>query len=88
MEYRLTAAEARPDFRLWVRFVDGVEGVADLSDIAGKGVFRRWTENPAEFSEVKIDGQTGAPTWPGNLDVAPDRLYREVAEHAASAGKG
>ncbi len=80
MRYRLVTAEARPNYRLWVRFEDGVEGEADLSDVAGRGVFRRWTENPAEFSEVEIDGVTGAPTWPGDLDVAPDRLYAEVAK--------
>ena len=38
---RLVAAEARPEYRLRVRFSDGVEGEVDLSDVAGKGVFRR-----------------------------------------------
>lgn len=78
MHYRLVAAEARPDFRLWVRFQDGAEGVADLSDVAGRGVFRRWTERPEEFEAVSVDPGTGAPTWPGDLDVAPDRLYAEI----------
>ena len=82
MEYRLVEVEARADYRLWVRFEDGVEGEADLSDVAGRGVFKRWTESPEEFAKVSIDERTGAPTWPGDLDVAPDRLYAEVAEPA------
>ena len=82
MRYRIVAAEARPHYRLWVRFQDGVEGEADLSDVAGRGVFARWSEKPEEFSKVEVDPETGAPTWPGGLDVAPDRLYAEVAGSA------
>ena len=38
VEYRVVAVEARRNYRLWVRFADGVQGEADLSDIAGRGV--------------------------------------------------
>jgi glycine/D-amino acid oxidase-like deaminating enzyme len=82
VEYRVIAVEARPDYRLWVRFEDGVEGEVDLSDLAGHGVFRRWTESPEEFAKVAIDPACGAPTWPGDLDVAPDRLHAELAAAA------
>lgn len=61
-----------------MRFKDGVEGEADLSDVAGRGVFARWTDDPAEFAAVRIDPSSGASTWPGDLDVAPDRLYDEI----------
>lgn len=79
VEYRVVAVGARPEYRLWVRFADGVDGEADLSDLAGRGVFRRWTEHPEEFSQVQVDAVSGAPTWPGDLDVAPDRLHAELA---------
>lgn len=82
MHYHITAAEARPGFRLWVRFSDGLEGEADLSDVAGRGVFARWTRDPDEFRQVRIDPSTGAPCWPGDLDVAPDGLYREITRAA------
>ena len=82
MRYHVVEARARPGFKLWVRFKDGVEGEADLSDIAGRGVFARWTEDPTEFGAVEIDPASGAPTWPGGLDVAPDRLYAEIADEA------
>jgi hypothetical protein len=77
---RIVAIEPRQNFRLYVRFEDGIEGEADLSDIAGRGVFRRWLEHPGEFQEVRVDEQSGAPTWPGGLDVAPDALYVELSE--------
>ena len=85
MTYRLVAVEARPNFKLWVRFADGVEGEVDLSDVAGRGVFSRWTDSPEEFAQVVIDEGTGAPNWPGDLDVAPDRLYAEIATPAEAS---
>lgn len=78
MLYDVIAAEPRGDFKVWVRFENGVEGEADLSDLAGRGVFKRWTENPAEFGQVKVDSESGTLIWPGGLDVAPDRLYTDV----------
>lgn len=82
---RITDIEARRGFKLWVRFEDGTEGEADLSDVAGRGVFERWARDPREFLQVSIDPVSGAPTWPGGLDVAPDGLYRELAEPVTRA---
>jgi Protein of unknown function (DUF2442) len=80
MLYDVTDAKARDGFRLWVRFENGIEGEVDLSGLAGQGVFKRWTENPAEFREVSVDPESGTLIWPGGLDVAPDRLYSEVVQ--------
>jgi hypothetical protein len=85
MLYDVVEVEARPNFRVWVRFKDGLEGEADLSDLVGKGVFRRWRDNPAEFAEVSVDLDSGTIVWPGGLDVAPDRLYSDVARTADKA---
>ena len=82
------AVDARPGFKVWVRFEDGVEGEADLSDLAGQGVFKRWTENPSEFGEASVDPESGTVTWPGGLDVAPDRLYSEVIRTTGGVGAG
>jgi hypothetical protein len=71
-----------------MRFADGTEGEADLSDVAGRGVFRRWTDHPQEFAQVRIDPISGAPTWPGDLDVAPDRLYEEVLSSSKRVQSG
>ncbi len=88
MLYDVVEVEARPNFRVWVRFEDGVQGEADLSDLVGKGVFRRWRDNPAEFAEVTVDVDSGTIVWPGGLDVAPDRLYSDVARTAEQALTG
>lgn len=78
MNYRITACEPRPNYRLWLLFADGTEGVADLSALVGRGVFAQWTE-PDAFARVSIDPETGTVIWPGGLDLAPDALYREIA---------
>ena len=76
--YRIVEVEARAGYRIWIRFEDGVSGEVDLSELVGKGVFRRW-ENEDEFRKVFIDPETGTVAWPGEIDLAPDALYRDVA---------
>ena len=34
--------KALPGYKIWVRFADGTEGEADLSHLAGRGVFALW----------------------------------------------
>jgi len=72
-------------YRIWVRFEDGLEGEADLSDLAGRGVFRRWVEIPSEFLQARVDSESGTVVWPGGLDVAPDRLYNDVVRSSEKA---
>jgi hypothetical protein len=78
MLYDIVEARARNEFRLWVKFEDGLEGEVDLSDLVGRGVFKRWKENPSEFARVSVDADSGTVVWPGGLDVAPDALYEEI----------
>jgi hypothetical protein len=30
-----------PDYRIWLKYSHGIEGVVDLSQLAGKGVFKK-----------------------------------------------
>lgn len=71
---RIVAAEARPGYRLWLRFTDGAEGEVDLSHLVGRGVFARWND-PTEFALVRVDPTTCTVCWPGDIDLDPDTLY-------------
>lgn len=82
MLYRIVEVEARRGYRVWVRFEDGVEGEVDLSDLAGRGVFRQWEEE-GEFEKVYVDSETWTIAWPGGIDLAPDALYEDVARAKA-----
>lgn len=66
--------EARPDYRLWVKYADGPSGEVDLSDIAGKGEYAVWN-NPAVFSGVHIDPESGMITWGSHVEICPDAVY-------------
>jgi len=83
MIHRIVQARALPDYRLFVRFSDGVEGEVSLSHLVGRGVFAAWRD-PAEFEAVAIDPESGTVVWPGGVDLAPDELHKRISEPAAS----
>jgi hypothetical protein len=73
---KIVSVEPLPNYRLKLRFDDGVEGTVNLSHLAGKGVFSAWND-PEQFARVRI-GEFGEPAWDGDIDVCPDALYMEV----------
>ena len=75
--HRIVAVQPVAQYRVWIRFSDGMEGEVDLSDLVGKGVFALWHE-PAQFARVSIDPQNHTLTWPGGIDICPDVLYQDI----------
>lgn len=74
---RVSAVRALAPWKVWIRFTDGSEGIADLSDVAGVGVFKKW-EDPAFWKSVYVDPESRTIAWPGGIDLCPDVLYHEV----------
>ena len=68
--------EPRPGYRIWLEYSDGASGEIDLSDMAGRGVFKAWDE-PGYFDRVHI-ASGGAIAWDENLDICPDSAYMEL----------
>ena len=72
--------------RLELAFADGLRGVVDLSGEEFRGVLAPLAD-PAFFARAEL--RNGVPTWPGDLDLAPDGLYadlrRSKAEEVATA---
>ncbi len=77
MMHRIVEAHALPDYRLRLRFDGGAEGVVDLSELVGRGVFAAW-QSPGAFDQVRVDALTGTVSWPGGIDLCPDNLYRDI----------
>ena len=78
MPFRVTEVLALDGFRLRVRFVDGLEGFVDMSGRVKSptaGVFAALAA-PDKFARVFVDH--GVVTWPGELDLAPDRMHAEI----------
>jgi hypothetical protein len=74
----LTPLEVRalPDYRLWLRYADGVTGEVDLSYLVGKGVFALWND-PRRFGQVHIS-RHGSIAWTDEVEMCPDALYLEI----------
>ncbi|MFL6259877.1 MAG: DUF2442 domain-containing protein [Thermoanaerobaculia bacterium] len=68
--------KALPNYRLWLRYADGVTGEVDLSHLAGDGVFALWND-PGEFEKVHV-GPLGNIAWTDEVDICPDALYLEI----------
>lgn len=71
-----TEIRALDNDQLWVKFSDGVEGIVDLSDFAGKGVFALWNDYQ-EFQKVYI-GPDDEIAWSEQIDMCPDAIYLKV----------
>lgn len=68
-----TDVKALPNFRIWLRYDNGVAGEVDLADIAGRGVLGAWNDR-AFFEQVRV-GSGGAIEWGNGLDLCPDAMY-------------
>lgn len=78
--WRVAEVEVLPDYGLRVRFLDGLEGVVDLSArvrAADAGVFAALAD-PQLFAQARV--QLGAVTWPGDIDLAPDAMYAAIRD--------
>ena len=74
--HRPVAVEAREEYRIWLRYADGVEGEVDLSDLVGRGVFEAWWE-PGFFETVHISEQRSI-AWNEDIEICPDAMYLEI----------
>lgn len=68
--------KALPNFHIWLRYDDGTEGEVDLSDLAGRGVFKAW-DDLAFFNSVQL-GAHGAIEWGTMIDICPDAMYLQL----------
>lgn len=81
--WRLQAVYALDGYRLYVKFIDGLEGSVDLSRLVTSdqaGVFVK-LRDPEFFKSVHLC--RGASTWPDGLDLAPDAMHDAIQSHGA-----
>jgi Protein of unknown function (DUF2442) len=65
-----------PNYSLFVRFKDGVAGHVILKPEQLTGALAPLLD-PQFFNRVYID--YGAVAWPGEIDLAPDAMYAQIA---------
>ena len=66
MEFpEIKSVSAIGKYKLFIQFSDLTEGEYDLSDMAGKGVFKSWDTNN-NFLKVSVNPDSGAIKWRGD----------------------
>jgi Protein of unknown function (DUF2442) len=80
MYWDIVEVRAERNYTLWLRFADGVTGTVRLDTKELTGVLEPLTD-PAFFDRVYLEH--AAPSWPGEIDLAPDALYRELQKVCA-----
>lgn len=71
----VTECRPLPGYRLQMKCSDGAAGIFDMSGYLDHGMFKALRDD-ALFSQVRL--VAGAPTWPGNIDVAPERVRSDM----------
>ena len=76
-------AQAVENYRLLVRFEDGVSGIVDLEKlIRFEGVFAPLRDG-AQFRQVAVHPELGTVCWPNGADLDPLVLYALIAQSSA-----
>lgn len=74
---KIVACKPKTQYRVWIRFDDGLEGEVDLSDLVGKGVFEAW-ESVEFFNQVRVDPRTDTLAWGDDIDLDPYVLREKL----------
>jgi hypothetical protein len=74
--FKPVEVKALSDYRIWIRFADGVEGEVDLSHLADRGVFSLWQDSKA-LQGVHL-GPSGEIAWNEEVEICPDSMYLKL----------
>ena len=76
MHIKITSVQYVEGYVLDITFENGEKGTADFSGYANRGgVFRNFADIEY-FKRVSIDPVWGVLCWPGDVDIAPETVYR------------
>ena len=64
------------NYRVWLRFSDGVEGEVDFSGKPRTGVFAFWNDY-RNFRQARV-GDAGELVWNDQVDFCPDSLWSQI----------
>ncbi len=73
MYLRISEIKPLPNYKLYIKYNNGVEGNLDLSGKVGIGVFSKFKDN--EFFNNVWLSDNGAPTWNDEIDIDPINPY-------------
>jgi hypothetical protein len=74
---KIISVEAIEKYKLKIKFADRTSGIYDVSDLAGKGVFKIWDTNDT-FFKVVVNADSGAISWPGEIEIDTINAYCSI----------
>lgn len=79
---RVVEVKPLKDYKLWLRFQDGVCGIVDLSGELWGPMFEPLKDG-ALFAQAAIHPELETVTWPNGADLAPEFLYQATQQRVA-----
>ena len=76
---RVVEVKPRPNFCLWVRFLDGTSGTVDLACELWGPMFEPLAI-PEVFNQARVDPELERVVWPNGADLAPEFLYQAAQQ--------
>ncbi len=70
-------AKYNGDYKIWIRFSDGVQGVIDLKEELWGEIFEP-LKDLKEFSKFIVSTDLNTLVWPNGADFAPEFLYKKL----------
>lgn len=74
---RIVDARYLSDHKIWLRFSDGVEGEADLSEDLDGPMFEA-LQDPEQFRRFLLHPELRTLVWPSGADLAPEFLQSKI----------
>jgi len=82
MFLHVTDAKYLQDYKIYLKFNDGVEGTVDLEGHLWGNAFKPLKEKDF-FKQVKVDPEIGTIAWPNETDFAPEFLQKNLSTQSA-----
>ncbi|MGA9381526.1 MAG: DUF2442 domain-containing protein [Phormidium sp.] len=78
----IVAVKPLEEYKLYLRFEDGIEGLVDVSQlIEFSGIFAP-LKDVSYFNQVQLNSELGTIVWPNEADLDPDVLYATIKGEA------
>ncbi len=74
---RLREAKYQSDYRVWLRFEDGIEGEIDLESELWGEMFEP-LKDKGMFAKFSVNKELDTIVWPNGADFAPEFLYQKL----------
>jgi len=75
---KVIKAKPLDGFKLFLQFENNESGIADLSELAGRGVLAAWNDR-SFFEDLRVTSE-GAVEWANEIDICGDSLYLRVTK--------